>query len=149
MKVAKVLLGVAMLAVPTVLIAINVGTFQCNSCSFTTPVSGHEESAFIRTEVNPHVPAGSWVDGSGRPHSVTLCNSTNCADYTYIKLTGLWALDRRYPNNNGGNGGNPGTPGGGTGGGTGGGDGGGLSPLPGNDDPFCFSAFPCNDDRIG
>jgi hypothetical protein len=71
-----------------VVIAVNVGTYQgCDDCTLGS-LSGAEESIFIRTIVNQDV--SSWVDGNNDPKSVNLCNSSRCATYRYIPLSGMF-----------------------------------------------------------
>lgn len=137
MKTTKWIVGGLFVLVPAVLLAVNVGTYQCNSCTFGSPISGEDENEFIRTVVN--IDVDTWVDSQGNPKSVTLCNATSCADYTYIKLSGLWKLDRKYPG------------GGSSGGGdSGGGDSGGSYYPPGEGGgTTCFSHLPCDGSGIG
>jgi hypothetical protein len=68
-------------------IAINFGRYPCAECTLPS-ISGPEEQYVIRTLVNQDV--SSWVDSNNEPNSVTLCNTSKCANYRYIPLSGMF-----------------------------------------------------------
>lgn len=133
MAIFKRVLAVSLVLVSMTLLAENVGTYTCSECSFSTPISGPDETNFIRTVVNNDVT--SWVDSNGDPRSVTLCNGSVCVEYMWIRMTGLWYQVGGNGNSGGGSDGD---------GSSGGGDG--FNPF---DDPYCFSAFSCDNTGMG
>ncbi|WP_162314229.1 hypothetical protein [Pseudoxanthomonas yeongjuensis] len=119
---AKVLLVVALL-ISGVAFAKYVGRFYCGtSCQVGAGLASGDTYTFVLSVVNQSV--DSWVDSSGNPNQMILCNGSKCALYTYVKLSGQWIAEGYYYSNwmsgSGGGGGgggytifytNPGSPG--------------------------------------
>ncbi len=88
LKIALVLL--VTLLISGVVLAKFVGRFYCNTCSVSdlkNPVAAGEVDMFMRAVINQEV--DSWQDAQGNPNTVLICNGTICANYRYIKMTGL------------------------------------------------------------
>lgn len=76
--------------------SLSVGRFECNHCLLEGPVPDFETLTFIKSTVNQGV-ASWWDTASQRGRTVTICNATHCAVYTY-QANGNYLQTSHVPN---------------------------------------------------
>ena len=137
-KLALTLLGSIVCGVA---LATHYGTWNCSSCTLNGATPDADTTTYIQTTINAEV--SQWRNGD----TVTVCNATTCSTYLMASVIGgvpgMQQIAKFPRGENGDGGGNPG--------GSGGNDNGGFNPgggVPDPNDPYCFSATPCDSSGI-